>query len=249
MPKGHQILLFIILNTALFLPHTTYANSWRMLAPGIEYQELKTNKLTPWSHIHAFRINLAENELKIATANKLSRKYASVDEMAVHNNALLAINGGFFDKKFRPLGLRINNYKQLNNLKRISWWGIFYVKNNRAYISSYRQYHKSPKTSFAMQSGPRLLIDGQTPTLKPGNAERSAIGIDGQGRIIIVVTDNASMSTTDLALMMSKSPINCIDALNLDGGSSSQLYAKIGNFQLNVHGFSDISDAIIVTPK
>ena len=74
------------------------------------------------------------------------------------------------------------------------------------------------------------------------------MGISPDGRVIILVTENAPMTTTALAELFRSPPLNCKEALNLDGGSSSQLYADIGSLQLNVHGFSNVSDAIVVKP-
>ena len=89
-------------------------------------------------------------------------------------------------------------------------------------------------------------MNGQVPTLRPGLANRSALGIDKHGKVIVVVTENLPISTSDLAHILAAPPLNCVDALNLDGGSSSQLYAKIDRFKLDVPGFSQVSDAIVV---
>ncbi len=237
-------IIFII---SLLLPFRSYsADKWQELAPGIEYQDLEGGILRPWSHVHVFRIDLHENQLALVNAKHLSMKNASADQFAEHSKALLSINGGFFDHEFNPLGLRINNKKLENPLKRISWWGIFYVKNNIPHISGLRNFYHDHDIDFAIQSGPRLLIKGTIPSLKPGVADRSALGITKDGKVIILVTTNAAMTTIELAQLLKSPPLSCSDAINLDGGSSSQLYAHIGSFQLNVHGFSNVSDAIIV---
>ena len=77
-------------------------------------------------------------------------------------------------------------------------------------------------------------------------ADRSALGITRQGKVIILVSTNSAMSTHRLAQILKSPPLSCFDAINLDGGSSSQLFAHIDSFHLNVHGFSNVSDAIIV---
>jgi uncharacterized protein YigE (DUF2233 family) len=182
-------------------------------------------------------------------AKALSQPHASIDEFAHFSKALISINGGFFDRKYQPLGLRISNQKQQSPLKRISWWGIFYIKDQRPYLTRLSQYDTNQKVSFAVQSGPRLIINNRIPSLKNGMAERSALGITPDEHVIILVTENNPLTTTTLAHLMQSSPINCTNALNLDGGSSSQLFAKMGYFSINVHGFSNISDAIIVKPK
>ncbi len=230
----------------LLLASQAVAYQWRELAPGIEYRDMNASLLIPWSHVHVFRIDLKKNKLDVIMANDLFLHNASVDAIAHHSNALIAINGGFFDHNYQPLGLRIGNQQQHSPLKRISWWGVFYIKNQKPHISSVHQYTTDHQVDFAVQSGPRLLIKGNIPSLRPGYAERSALGITSDGHVIILVTNNSPMTTTALAQLLKTSPLDCVDALNLDGGSSSQLSAHMGLFQINVHGFSNVSDAIVV---
>ena len=239
-------ILFLFL---LCLTTPGLANPWRELAAGIEYTDLGATLFAPWAHVHVFRIDLKNNQLNLVMASDLSQPHASADEFAHHSKALITVNGGFFDHNYRPLGLRISNHNQHNQLKRISWWGVFYIKNQKPHISSHHQFKSNQHIDFALQSGPRLLIDGLIPSLKAGRAERSALGIAPDGRVILLVTDNAPMTTTALAKLMRFPPLNCKEALNLDGGSSSQLYAHINSFNINVHGFSNVSDAIIVKPR
>ncbi len=249
-PSNKTYLLHLIFFICLFFSFDSFAaQHWQQLNPGIEYQDLEGGILTPWSHVHVFRVDLSQNKLALVTAKNLALKNASADQFAEYSKALISINGGFFDHQFNPLGLRINNNKLQNPIKRISWWGIFSIKNNRPSISTIRQFHQDSDIEFAIQSGPRLLIKGRIPSLKVGSADRSALGITPDGKVIILVSTNAPMSTFELAQMLKAPPLNCIDAINLDGGSSSQLYAHMDSFQLNVHGFSNVSDAIIVKPR
>ncbi|GGI79520.1 phosphodiester glycosidase family protein [Legionella impletisoli] len=233
----------------LFWSTVALAEEWREVAPGIEYWDLGESLLNPWAHIHVFRIDPKQNELDIVLASELSYQHASVDEFAEFSHALITLNGGFFDRKFHPLGLRIGGHKEQNPLKRISWWGIFYIKDGKPNIVTHRQFPSVKSADFALQSGPRLIIDGKIPSLKPGVAERSALGITADDKVIVLVTDNTPMTTTMLAEVMKSDPLNCIDALNLDGGSSSQLKASMNSFAVDVHGFSRVSDAIVVKPR
>lgn len=245
---ANKYCFYLLLGFTLFLaPFQIHAKGyWQKLSPGIEYQDLAGGLLSPWTHIYAFRIDLNKNTLALVNAKNLALKNASANQFAEHSKALLSINGGFFDNQFNPLGLRITNKKLENPLKRISWWGIFYIKNNKASISSLNHFNYDSDIDFAIQSGPRLLIKRKIPSLKAGEADRSALGITVDGKIIILVSTNAAMSTRQLAHLLKSPPLSCTDAINLDGGSSSQLYAHIGSFLLNVHGFSNVSDAIIV---
>ncbi|MGL6036795.1 MAG: phosphodiester glycosidase family protein [Legionella sp.] len=247
-PANIFLTLFCLLISVLYPVSSYSADHWQELAPGIEYQDLEGSILTPWSHIYVFRINLEKNQLGIVTAKELEMNNASVDHFSEASKALIGINGGFFDHAFKPLGLRINNHHQITPLKAISWWGIFYIKNNQPFISNVRSFNHSSNINFAIQSGPRLLIKNVIPSLKPGIADRTAMGITKQGQVILLVTNNSAMTLSELARLLQSPPLYCVDAINLDGGSSSQLYAHINSFQLNVRGFSNVSDAVIVKP-
>ena len=243
------LLYFFLLFISLIFSFNAYcSDQWQQVSDGIEYQDLGGGLLAPWSHVHVFRIDLTQNTLALVTAKNLSLNNASADQFAEHSKALLSINGGFFDHEFHPLGLRINNKKLENPLKRISWWGIFYIKDNQPHITNVRHFNHDNDIDFAVQSGPRLLIKGKVPSLKQGIADRSALGITANGTVIILVSTNTAMNMNELAHLMKAPPLSCTDAINLDGGSSSQLYAHMGSFQLKVHGFSNVSDAIIVKP-
>lgn len=247
MPKAlkniiKKQIIFVLLGVAT----STNASGWQNISPGIEYQDIGDNTVINISHIHVFRIDLKNNKLSLALAKGLTNSPASAENFAKQNSALIAINGGFFDKNFQPLGLRINANKQFNPIKYISWWGVFYINKNKAFLSNARNFNKNQNIDFAIQSGPRLIIDNKIPSLKPGYAERSALGITTNNKVIILITQNNPLTTTELAKLMQAEPLNCNNALNLDGGSSSQLYANMNNFKLNVNGFSEVSDAILV---
>lgn len=244
--KKIQIMLGCI---SLFIAPILSAQTWQPLTSGIEYVDLNTNTLSLWSHIHVFRVNLHDQQLALAFAKDLPEHEGSAQAFHRYTHAMIAINGGFFNPERLPIGLRISDYQLLNPIKPISWWGVFAINSQKATITAHSNFHRMKETDFAIQSGPRLLISKRIPTLKPGYANRSALGIDKKGRVIMLVTENMPLTTTELAKIMQAKPLDCIDALNLDGGSSSQLYAQIDKFNLDVPGFSQVSDAIVVKPR
>lgn len=246
---------FLLLIFSFFLsgfPYDCSANSaWQSIAPGLAYQDLLSD--SHWRHLHAFRIDLKQQQLFSILASDFSQKGASIIEYARQSKAPLLVNGGFFDEQTRPLGLRISAGELKNPLKNISWWGIFYIKNQHPYLSAPNSFQKSRQKpqnfEFAIQAGPRLLIHGQIPPLKPGEAERSALCITAEKDLILVVTEFFSLSARALAERLKAAPLHCVDALNLDGGSSSQLYAKLPSFSLWVQSFSQVSDAIAIQAR
>ena len=79
------------------------------------------------------------------------------------------------------------------------------------------------------------------------------MGITQKGDVILVNTEKAALTTTELAKIMRRSNedggFDCPNALNLDGGSSSQIYARINDFYLSVPNLSRVTDIITVTPR
>ncbi len=243
----------LVLTMAWYRPAIAQATKWRTLAKGLEYTKIYPMSVPLYGVVHAFRINLRYYNLDLALASDQNKKIALVESLVNANHAIIGINGGFFNPKLKPLGLRIKNGTIRNPIKSISWWGVFYISKNRPHIVSQRAYRPSRHIHFAIQSGPRLIINGRIPSLKAGLDVRSALGITGEGRVVLVATQNLPITTTQLAKLMrkpiSKGGLGCIDALNLDGGSSTQLYAKINDFMLYVPGFTPVADAVLVIPK
>ena len=245
--------LKILIILILFVP--SYANatalSWKQVSPGLEYTVIFPFPNDINKKIHAFRIDLNHYKFSLLLAKNQHQKAIFVTQAAMNADILIALNGGFFTPNFEPLGLRISAGKVFSPLKNINWWGIFIVEGKVAEILSRQSFRYSPRMDVALQAGPRLIINGTIPKLKDGLAQRSAVGITQNGKVILVVTQNLSLSTVTLATMM-KNPetqggLACYNALNLDGGSSSQLYAHIGSFHLDIPSIRPVAELLVVT--
>ncbi|MEE9451721.1 MAG: phosphodiester glycosidase family protein [Gammaproteobacteria bacterium] len=243
---------FVLSIQALALAQTP--TQWQILARGLSYAKIPPNQEHQQAQIHAFKIDLQEYQLDLAFPEDHA---SNVEDIAKEQGALLAINGGFFTNDANekaPIGLRIQNGEIKSRLQNTSWWGIFYLNKQQAKIIPISQYKNTQNIETAIQAGPRLIIDGQIPSLKSGIAERSALCIpQNDKQLILLVTGHAPMSTTEFAKLIqppeSQGGLGCVNALNLDGGGSRQLYASIGNFKLNISGYSPITDALIVMPN
>jgi len=247
-------LLIIILSLFYFVTSWAGNQRWEAVASGIEYLRVPSPTISTHGRVHAFRVSLDDYSLDLAIAKDYGKTALLISKFAQHTAALLAINGGFFNPSYQPLGLRVQHKIARSDLKNVSWWGVFYIKKNHAYIVSQRHYSHNLLPEFAIQAGPRLLINGKIPKLKPGYAERSALCTSTHNKeVIMVVTEHAPLTTTQFAEILQRpvelGGIGCYQALNLDGGGSSQLYAQLPNFSLKVMSFQEVADAIIVEPK
>jgi len=223
--------------------------AWKPLEPGIEYQDLAPKLLQDWSHLHAFKIDPKRHTLKFIQQAETEKTFPTIVQYANRHSGNLTFNGGFFDDKLHPLGLRISNYQTLNLLKPISWWGIFYLRKQQAKIQAAKSFHPQKDIEFAVQSGPRLLISGKSPRLHPGFAERTALCILPNHEIVVVISQYFPLSLQQLADILKASPLGCQDALNLDGGSSTQFLANFSGFHRHMPGLASVADAIAVIKR
>lgn len=250
------VLSSVVLITVLLL-NTSAAHArptaWRTLAPGLEYTALQLGTADAPRLVHAFRVDPNAYRFDLALAKDYGLPAASVRELGERSKAMIAINGGFFSPENMPLGLRIQNGRVRSALKGTSWWGVFALSANRARIVAQRDYQPTHTHTMAVQAGPRLVVGGTIPSLKGGLAERSGLGITRTGRVVIAATEYAAMTTNEFAELF-RTPeaaggLGCPNALNLDGGRSTQLYARLGQFRLHIPNLSLVTDAVVVKAK
>lgn len=249
--KWQKITLMFFLWAGYVLPiaASTHPTTWQSIAAGLEYAQLSDFPSFPNGYIHAFKINLAYYNLKI----RFPQSEITLPELMQQEKAVLAINGGFFTSEFTPLGLRISQGQLLSPLRPITWWGVFYIIGKRAAIVSQKNYQPNKIVDFAIQAGPRLLDNQHIPKLKPDIDYRTALGVTRTGQIILLATENLMLSTGDLAAIMQRPAtaggLDCVEALNLDGGHSTQLYTHLQNLSLQVKSYTPVADSILVVPK
>jgi len=149
----------------------------------------------------------------------------TVHRMARRERLLLAVNASFFTPEGEPLGLLIDQGKELQKLRRVDWGVFFVTKDGKAKIVHTTEFKSDPNIETAIQSGPRLVVSNRPLKLKPQIGRRTAVCIDQEGRVLLIVTEQ-SMLLQNFAELLALSPgdggLGCAYALNLDGGSSTQ---------------------------
>lgn len=246
---------FLLITFLIFIPFFAEASSkpayeWTQIANGIDYAKLSFPiDEGEMGILHAFRIDLQKNKIDVITAQDETNG-ATAEEMASQNKAMITINGGFFSPEHKSIGLIVKDGKEINAIHRTSWWSIFTIAGNKPAIVTLKEYKNLKDVKLALQVGPRLVIDGTIPKLKASVAARSGIGITSQGKVIIAITEGHGISMNEFAKRMSVPYIDggleCPNAMALDGGSSSQLYAKIKRFKLSLPGLARVTNGLAV---
>jgi len=119
------------------------------------------------------------------------------------------------------------------------------------------------KTNYAISAGPRLIknnsvfltskVEEFPPDIAVGRAPRTAVGVTKDGHTLLAVVDgrqqhSRGMTLLELALFMQE--FGAVDAMNLDGGGSSEMVLKGKIMNKPSDGRErPVGDALIIAPK
>ena len=196
---------------------------------------------------HAFRIVLGDAELRLVPAGGPSPRQ-TVAQIASQFPAVVAVNASFFDTDGRAMGLSVSDGRLLTAAKRPSW-GAFTLSGTDARIVLGSVIADPLAHQLVVQGLPRLVVGGRIPGLKPQVAERTAVCAAGNRVVIVVVTKAESTAFARLlAEPAEKNGLACPDALNLDGGPSTQLVVRLPGLSLSVPGGWGVPNALVAIP-
>ena len=152
-----------------------------------------------------------------------------------------ATNAGMYNTEFAPIGYTVIQGKQILSLNLKEGAGNFHLKpngvlwwseDNRVHITESHKFNELltsgvAKPWYATQSGPLLVIEGNIhPKFNPNSSSlkiRNGVGVCEDGNIRFI-TSNEPVSFYQFASLF-KDDLQCANALFLDGGIASALYA------------------------
>lgn len=149
-----------------------------------------------------------------------------------------AMNGGMYHPDRRPVGLYVEDGRQVRSIVTRAGPGnfgllpngVFCVRGDRADVIESRRFAAAPPPCIsATQSGPMLVIDGALhPRLLPDSTSakrRNGVGAAADGRVVHFVISDGLVTFHQMATLF-RDVLGVDDALFLDG-SISRLYAPV----------------------
>ncbi|MBZ0270532.1 phosphodiester glycosidase family protein [bacterium] len=226
------------------------AGYWMPLAPGVERRVVRVTRGDRYPlSIYAVRFHPKKIRFGVVAPDKARIDDAPIEELVESARAVAMINGPFFAKDRKAVGLVIAAGKTISGFAPASDdEGVFFVRGGVPHLA-HRDNFREHGVTEAVQSGPWLVRNG-APQMDFRNADRvtrrSAVGRDGAGHILFVATDTVISGITLgdlshlLALPIGQGGFGCVDALNLDGGTSTQLVLRTRDDNHLVRGFVNV---------
>lgn len=183
-------------------------------------------------------VDLKRQRLRLFWLGPDGLPYSSLSNLAEKQGGRLsfAMNAGMYDKGQAPVGLYVEDGREMKGVStangpgnfHLKPNGVFYVKGERAGVAETGRYVKARiKPDFATQSGPMLVIDGQIhPKISsdgPSQKIRNGVGVRDDGRTAVFAISERPVSFGAFARLF-RDDLGCRNALFLDGSVSS-LYA------------------------
>jgi exopolysaccharide biosynthesis protein len=203
--------------------------------------------------------------VKVGVSSMLGTEGEKTSEIAKNNNAIAAINGGAFTDESNgeawtqnggiPTGLILQNgevkYNDIpENEKRET---VAITKDGLLLAGRYSLNDlKKKNASEALTFGPVLISGGSKVSVpEKGTAPKTLIGQKANGTMVLVVLD--SNSDTRMCATMKEAQdvmynLDCVTAINLDGGKSTTMYydGEVVNNPSNPTGERTIASGFIV---
>lgn len=169
------------------------------------------------------------------------RNFSKLEDMLVRNGdeLLFAMNAGMYHRDMSPVGLYVEEGKEVSPLIINGGWGnfhllpngVFYLKDGKAAVKETLAYQKTnPLPDFASQSGPMLVIDGKLhPKFLPDSDSlkiRNGVGVREDGTVFFAISEDR-VRFYDFGLLF-KEHLNTPNALYFDGTISSLYAPNIG---------------------
>ncbi|MCJ2083226.1 phosphodiester glycosidase family protein [Methylobacterium sp. J-090] len=187
-------------------------------------------------------VDLRRDRVRLFWRGTDGQPYSSLSTLGDKQGPSLrfAMNAGMYDKDQAPVGLYVEEGRELKGVStangpgnfHLKPNGVFYVKGDRAGVLDTPRYLRvNPKPDFATQSGPMLVVDGHIhPKISsdgPSQKIRNGVGVRDDGRTAVFAISERPVSFGAFARLF-KDGLGCRNALFLDGSVSS-LYAPSMN--------------------
>jgi hypothetical protein len=210
--------------------------AWSEIAPGFDVAELPV--IAEGYEVDRFMLaRIDSHQFKLTVRNAPSGD-KRLDDWMADLGAALVVNGSFYTNIGAPETPVVSNGAALGPTTYDSKHGAFVSVGGVASIRDLQHddWHQALQgADDGMVSYPLLIAsDGSTSRAPKGSkwlANRSFLGQDSAGRIIIGTTTDAFFSLDRLAEFLKQAPLDLTIALNLDGGPVACQGIRLNGFE------------------
>lgn len=218
--------------------------AWQNLAPGLEialWENLVPSR-SGSSRVAVLRVDPSRYGFKVLAAPK-GEEGQTAGQWREQSGALAVFNAGLYTPEGRHLGYLLQNGQELSP-QVPQQDGLFLAEPREpelpaARILDLRYTPFDPRLNPYQQAAQSLMLLDRFGMIRvrrsPKVANRTALAIDEQGRILVVVTEGGH-TLWELARALKNSGLGLREVMTMDGGAESQLAVEVGEFAYEHYG-------------
>jgi uncharacterized protein YigE (DUF2233 family) len=172
-------------------------------------------------------------EIVLKLKGRDGKPYGKPDRLAAELPFAFAMNAGMYHEDFSPVGLHVEDGREIAPLNLGDAPGNFFMKPNGVFfvdgagkaglLASEAFAAAKPAVKYATQSGPMLVIEGEVhPRFEPDGQSkyiRNGVGVDKSGVPVFAIS-RTPVSLGSFARLF-RNALDCPDALFFDGAVSA----------------------------
>jgi uncharacterized protein YigE (DUF2233 family) len=203
------------------------------------------------------RVSPAEYDITLRRSGQDGKPLERLDRLSSGGGFVFAMNAGMYHEDFSPVGLYVEDGREIAALNTGDAPGNFFMKPNGVFfvtkdgkagvLETTAFVAARPEVAYATQSGPMLVIDGTIhPRFEPDGQSRyirNGVGVDETGRAVFAIS-RGEVSLGKFARLY-RDGLSCRNALFFDGAISA-LYD--GNRYV-IGGQFPVGPSVVVTRR
>ena len=216
-------------NPSLTLPQ------WKEVAGGVAFTRVVATRYCQMGSpgIAAVRLDPARGRLEPYHELEFSQT-ATIVEWEERLRAPVVLNAGLYDTHRRHLGTLRRQGRDLGGNRHVGWKGVLVLDPKEAGLAPAALLDLSLPEDVALEDKYATAIQSMMLFDRKGDirvrrserlARRSAIALDNQGRVILLVTEGA-YTLWDTGALLRESGWDLVQALALDGGNEASLIVE-----------------------
>jgi hypothetical protein len=226
-------LFLILFSTAQAQWTQISSQSEPSLAKGLEHRYLVVEDSRSGERASLELAIFSTKSCRLRIIDRGSEPRVDLEDVMARGNFLAAVNGGYFDPDYRPIGLLIVDGTMVAPLQKARLLsGVLSASPKKVQISRIAEFSLAQKPDAAVECGPMIVDLGRSvrglETTKMARRTFAAAG-SGDKAALGFCSDVTLADLSSILAIVTIPDFKIQRALNLDGGSSSAFWFKRAN--------------------
>ena len=208
---------------------------WKELATGVAFARVEATRYCKLGSSGVAAVRLDPARCRIEPYHELEfSQTATILEWAERLKVPVVLNAGLYDTHRRHLGTLRRKGRDLGGNRHVTWKGVLAVDPRETGLPAAALLDLDLPEDVALEDKYATLVQSMMLFDRNGDirvrqsnriARRSAVAVDRQGRVLLLVTEGA-YTLWDTGVLLRESGWDLVQALALDGGNEASLIVE-----------------------